>query len=374
MSNTGYAPFVPVPLSGDTARTRDLKLQNDGELFFDSLAILIVYGTEVSQQGSLISLGYGTMLFKNDITFHNGGTFDAGSGVMHFQGVTWKNNSGSAFTPGTSTVILEGTSNQNIVADSSLILQFYNLQILTQDTVSITGSVTVQNDCYVAAGCTLNIPGGSSFSVNGMFISDGVIIGGGSVTSPLPVQLSSFVVTANGFSAVLQWRTETELNNYGFEIERRGITGGEAWRTVGFIEGAGTTAAPHEYSFVDRGLPPGRYAYRLKQINLDASSEYFDAAEIEVGLAPMTLSLGQNYPNPFNPATTIEFTFPNAGRAILKVYNIVGQEVATLFDREAEAGLSYQSTFNAASLPSGLYFARLNFGGQTLLKKMMLVK
>ena len=199
-------------------------------------------------------------------------------------------------------------------------------------------------------------------------------MGGGAVTAPLPVQLSSFVVTANGFGAVLQWRTETELNNYGFEIERRGITGGEAWRTVGFIEGAGTTAAPHEYSFVDRGLPPGRYAYRLKQINLDASSEYFDAAEIEVGLAPMTLSLGQNYPNPFNPITTIEFTLPKTGHATLRVFNIVGQQVATLFDREAEAGRLYKTTFDGAILPSGLYFTRLEFSGQTLLRKMTLMK
>lgn len=351
-----------------------MKLQNDGELFFDSLAILIVYGTEFSQQGSLISLGYGTILFKNNIFFKNGGIFDAGSGVLSFQSVTWENKSGSTFIPGTSTVILQASLDQSIIIDSSLNFQFYDLQLLSQGTVSINGSVTVQNDCYIAAGCTLNVPSGSSFTVNGTFMNDGVITGGGSYSTPVPVQLSSFIATANGNGAVLRWTTETELNNYGFDIERRRMPATEDWTIVSFVQGAGTSSSPKDYSYIEAGLRAGRYAYRLKQIDLNGSFAYSNSAEVEVGLGPQEFMLGQNYPNPFNPTTTVEFILPHSGRAILKVYAITGQEVATLFDREVEAGGVYKTIFEAARFSSGIYFARLNFGGKSLFRRMTLLK
>jgi hypothetical protein len=89
---------------------------------------------------------------------------------------------------------------------------------------------------------------------------------------------------------------------------------------------------------------------------------------------PAVFSLEQNYPNPFNPSTMIQFTVPSTGRAALKVFNVLGQEVATLFDGEASAGVSHQVEFNASSLASGIYFSRLEFDGKTEMKKMMMVK
>jgi Secretion system C-terminal sorting domain len=91
-------------------------------------------------------------------------------------------------------------------------------------------------------------------------------------------------------------------------------------------------------------------------------------------LKPANFNLFQNYPNPFNPATNIEFTVPADGRATLKVYNILGQEVATLFDGVAIAGKYNQVTFDASKLANGIYFSRLEFGGQMQVKKMMLLK
>ena len=89
---------------------------------------------------------------------------------------------------------------------------------------------------------------------------------------------------------------------------------------------------------------------------------------------PSAFALYQNYPNPFNPATTIEFTVPNNGVATLEVFNLIGQEVATLFNRIAEAGTVNRIQFNAKDLPSGMYFGRLQFGGQQIISKMMLMK
>jgi hypothetical protein len=210
---------------------------------------------------------------------------------------------------------------------------------------------------------------------------------------PLPVQLTSFTASASRLNAELRWRTESEVENYGFEIERRRMDDGRRmmdggmtnqrqdettsqrpWVTVGFVQGAGTSTAPREYSFVDQPDQPGRYAYRIKQIDHSGSFAYTAAAEVEVGIAPMEFTLGQNYPNPFNPTTTIEFTLPEDGHVVLKVYDIAGREVATLLDQEMKAGVYQRAVFDAARLASGLYFARLQAGGQNVVRKMILLR
>ncbi len=94
----------------------------------------------------------------------------------------------------------------------------------------------------------------------------------------------------------------------------------------------------------------------------------------EHSFIPTTLSLSQNYPDPFNPSTIIQFTVPSNGRAVLKVFNVLGQEVATLFDGETSAGINHQIEFNASNLASGIYFSRLEFDGKMEVKKMMLLK
>ena len=89
---------------------------------------------------------------------------------------------------------------------------------------------------------------------------------------------------------------------------------------------------------------------------------------------PAKFSLEQNFPNPFNPSTVIQFTVPSSGRAVMKVFNILGQEVATLFNGEATAGVNHQVEFNASNLASGIYFSRLEFDGKMQMKKMLLLK
>ena len=93
----------------------------------------------------------------------------------------------------------------------------------------------------------------------------------------------------------------------------------------------------------------------------------------ETGEVPLTYALYQNYPNPFNPVTTIKYSIPNSERVVLKVYNILGQEVATLVDEEQRAGV-YEFKFDASNLSSGVYFYRLQAGKFIDVKKMILVK
>ncbi len=189
----------------------------------------------------------------------------------------------------------------------------------------------------------------------------------------LPVELTSFTASVSRFTTVLAWKTATEVNNAGFEIERQPVTT-QQWTKIGSVAGAGTSNVMHNYSYTDNVGTAGTYLYRLKQIDNDGAFTYSQEVEVAVGVAPNAFALGQNYPNPFNPSTSIQFTVPNDGRATLKVYNTLGQEVATLFDGVATAGEYHQATFDASHLASGIYFSRLKFGGKMQVKKMLLLK
>ena len=90
-------------------------------------------------------------------------------------------------------------------------------------------------------------------------------------------------------------------------------------------------------------------------------------------IQPLAFALGQNYPNPFNPATVISFELPAAGKVTLKIYNLIGQEVAAIVNENLAAG-SYSKTWNAASMPSGVYFYRLETASFTATKKLIVAK
>ena len=193
--------------------------------------------------------------------------------------------------------------------------------------------------------------------------------------APLPVELSTFTAKQDGEKVMLSWQTKTEVNNYGFEVERSltSTKGGEnSWKKLGFVEGNGNSNSPKDYNYVDKKPMGGsKFSYRLKQIDTDGKFEYSNVVEIEV--KPMKFELYQNYPNPFNPSTTISFAVPKSGNVTLKIYNTLGEEVATLADGYMEAGI-HTMNFNADQLSSGLYIYRLNSKEATFTKKMLFLK
>ncbi len=193
--------------------------------------------------------------------------------------------------------------------------------------------------------------------------------------SPQPVELTSFTSAINGREVNLYWATSAEINNSGFDIERR--TEGGQWLRLATVAGNGTTSQPKNYEFTDRNLSSGRYNYRLKQIDYNGNFEYFNLSnEIEIGV-PQKFDLDQNYPNPFNPSTKINFALPVDGNIVLNVYDNSGRLVAKVAEGFRSSGY-YSVDFNAASLASGVYFYRLEFtgSGQNFVKtmKMTIVK
>jgi hypothetical protein len=190
-----------------------------------------------------------------------------------------------------------------------------------------------------------------------------------------PVELNSFVANLRKGNVILQWSTSTETNNQGFEVQRK--SGNTEFEKIGFFAGSGSTTEPKAYSFVDKKLDASKYTYRLKQIDFNGSFNYSNTIDVEIN-TPSTFSLEQNFPNPFNPSTKIKFTIPQEVRGerrklSLKVYDILGNEIASLVNEELTAG-EYEVEFDGANLISGIYFYELKAGSFIQTKKMVLMK
>lgn len=207
---------------------------------------------------------------------------------------------------------------------------------------------------------------------------------------PLPVELTSFSANFLTDRVELNWQTAAEVNNYGFEVQRQyQVSSSEyqdkSWEKIGFVLGHGTTNSPKQYSFTDSlnlTLNPNLTLinYRLKQIDNDGTLAYSKIITVDLSKItgieekiPAEFSLSQNYPNPFNPTTTIQYSIPKTSFVSLKIYDVLGKEVASLVNEELSAGV-YDRTFNAANLSSGIYFYTLRANNFTATKKLMLVK
>ncbi len=186
---------------------------------------------------------------------------------------------------------------------------------------------------------------------------------------PTPVELTSFTAAVNENDIELNWSTATETNNKGFEVERKTE---KDFGTVGFIDGYGTSTELHDYSFVDKNITPGKYFYRLKQIDFDGAFEYSHEVEVTIE-SPKVFSLEQNYPNPFNPTTTIKYGLPEAGQVTIKVFDILGGEIKTIVNSHETAGY-HEIEFDGKSLSSGIYFCRMKTENYTNTIKMIISK
>ncbi|MHC1737071.1 MAG: LamG-like jellyroll fold domain-containing protein [Ignavibacteriaceae bacterium] len=208
----------------------------------------------------------------------------------------------------------------------------------------------------------------------------------GSSASPLPVELTNFSAKASGNGVVLSWQTATEVNNYGFEVERKSLSSqlpsaslsshlsSEEWEQIEFVKGSGNSNSAKEYSFTDKDIKGGKYQYRLKQIDNDGKFSYSEVIEVEVDL-PAEFRLEQNYPNPFNPSTTIEYQLHVNSLVKLELYSITGERVATLVDTEMEAGYyNYQFSSTNYELSSGIYFYQMSAGEFLSVRKFVIMK
>ena len=203
---------------------------------------------------------------------------------------------------------------------------------------------------------------------------DGIRVGTSWGQAPLPVELTSFSASVQNKTVNLTWHTATEVNNYGFEVERisNEELGIRNWNKVGFVNGAGNSNSPKEYSFTDKSAASGKYLYRLKQLDNDGQYSYSKEVEVDLG-SPTAFALEQNYPNPFNPTTSIQYSVVGSQNVTIKVFNVLGKEVAVLVNEKQEPG-TYTVEFSTANLASGTYIYRMQAGEFVQTKKMIVLK
>jgi len=223
---------------------------------------------------------------------------------------------------------------------------------------STSGYGTLFRSCW-GSGYTANSGSQGNFTIARITADD-----------PVPVELTSFTASVSGNNVLLQWTTATELNNYGFEVERK--TENSSYEVVGFVTGSGSTTEPRSYIYTDVKVPDGKYLYRLRQMDFNGTFSFSYEVEVEVN-SPAVYALDQNYPNPFNPSTTINFSIAEASVVKIAVYNLLGQEVAVLINEFKEAG-PHTITFDASELTSGAYFYTIETPQFKQTRKMLLAK
>ena len=248
----------------------------------------------------------------------------------------------SGFSDGTITGRLPNVPNPNI--DSTTLAGTFN-----SDTVALTYLIYF----------------GSSVFANGVInmVRDTTVI--------VPVELISFSASVIDNHVELKWITATEINNAGFNVERKDALN-KKWEVIHFVKGFGTSTEIRNYSFVDKEVYTGEYSYRLKQVDYDGSYEYSNVVEVNIKL-PTEYELLQNYPNPFNPSTTIQFTLPEESFTKLEIFNVVGGKIETLVSKTLSAGI-YKYKWDAAGYSSGVYFYRITAGNFVQTKKLLLMK
>ena len=172
----------------------------------------------------------------------------------------------------------------------------------------------------------------------------------------LPVERAALEARADGEAVVLSWRTSADAANVGFHVEMRQARAG-AFETLGFVGGAGTTEATG-YRYRTSDLGPGRYAFRLRQVRRDGTARYSAEVEVTVAMAePFTVEPA--YPNPFNPSATVRFAVRERQPVRVVLYDVMGREVAVLFDGPAAAGQMQAVPIDGSGLASGLYLVRV---------------
>ncbi|MCH8034155.1 MAG: T9SS type A sorting domain-containing protein, partial [Bacteroidetes bacterium] len=184
------------------------------------------------------------------------------------------------------------------------------------------------------------------------------------------VEITKFTGSYINGLVQLKWQTSTETNNSGFEVQKR--YEGTSFEQIGFVEGIGSTTEETLYSFTDEQNLVGRIYYQLKQI--DSDSGFTFSNEIMVEIPRITdYQLSQNYPNPFNPSTTIKYSVPSQSKIKIALYDIIGNEVSTLFEGVQRTGI-HEINLTADNLSSGVYFVSMTAQNFNKVIKITLMK
>ncbi len=341
---------------------------------FDSVTAGSVYASFLLKVTALPVTGYFFHLGRNPFN-----TFD-------FRARVWAKPEGANYRLGISfsgnadTVFSVGSYN---IDSTYLVVVKYKVEAAADDSVSLyvfKSTDNFTNEPAVPTAGPKSTTGGDispgsvalrQYNAAQRYVVDNIRVATSWVLNVVPVELTSFVASANNGVVDLAWTTATETNNRGFEIERS--SDNVNFNTVAFVSGKGTTTSTTSYNYSDKVGENGTFYYRLKQYDFDGTFAYSKSVEVNNSVV-VDFNLFQNYPNPFNPSTSIKFSVAESGLAVLKVYNVTGEVVAELFNSNVEKGSVHTVNFDASNFTSGVYFARLTQGGNVKNIKLILNK
>ncbi len=348
-----------------------------------------------------------------------GGAFDPAQDSLLVMGLDWDNlgkdvvgnrkmANTDPFNPGiytTSLMVTSGSAAPNGVGDSTK----WKFRAFPETRFANTGWETGSDrwHFYLAEGSVIDLPtivpniyplfGPLTIDVNMEFNVD--MTGAVNKWNGLPIPLGQLeFVGIKGAAPFLgawggNWTVSDTVGGATSTLKVMTNVGGNMWR-YNTVAVSGTNSGAYEYKYaayypgadtINGGSTPLDNEGAFGQNHLFILSDQpagivlnnqfgnFTGVETIEDLVPMVYELGQNYPNPFNPSTTIRFSIPEAGLVTLKVYNLLGQEVATLLNNEQASGV-YEATFDASKLSSGIYFYTLEAKNFTSTKKMVLLK
>ena len=328
------------------------------------------------------ALGTGLSNSGREIKFHNGklyisGLFTAAGGIAANRAAFWNGSSWSGMATGlpayAETIEAYGTDIYfgGSFTTAGNVNAAYIAKWNGSDWTSLgSGTDGVVRALAVQSSTGSMIYGGDFLVSNGNIFTQRIAKFTDS-DNPLPVELTSFSGSFINGVVRLNWQTATEVDNYGFEIERKDASSG--WQKIGFVEGHGISNSPKYYSLSDNSVTKGTaYSYRLIQIDGDGSFTYSHIINISTGVVS-DYTLEQNFPNPFNPETVILFALPTPGEITLEVFNTQGEKVAVLTDGYHEAGV-HSVRFKAEGLASGVYFYTLFSDKTQITKKLTILR
>jgi hypothetical protein len=236
-----------------------------------------------------------------------------------------------------------------------------------------------------------SIDAGDGATLNGRLLAETGAVTLGLSDNSLPVEVTSFKAAADYGSVTLSWRTQSEVNNAGFNVLRQdpSTTSGSTSLTTSFklissytnndsLKGTGTSNSGRAYDFTDKKVTSGlTYQYKIQSVSTDGTTKDLSTLSVTVDV-PKNYALYQNYPNPFNPSTTIQFDLERASTVTLAIYNVLGQKVLEENYGTKNAG-TYNEDINLDAFASGVYFYRINVTGNdgqkfSSTKKLVLIK
>ncbi|NNE36420.1 MAG: T9SS type A sorting domain-containing protein [Rhodothermales bacterium] len=171
----------------------------------------------------------------------------------------------------------------------------------------------------------------------------------------LPVELVAFDAILDGEVATLTWRTASESESSGFELQQQ--SNDRAWQPIAFVVGAGSTTNGANYSHSTNTLAAGVHRFRLMQVDLDGAAQYSQTIEVLITSGDFA-TLTSAWPNPFGHSTSIELSVPTEQAVEVGLYNVIGERVAVVFDGVVAANSPQEMTITRGSLPAGLYLIK----------------